>query len=442
MLSFKGEIRPLPYAAASLALFFSQHLVLLALFQPKDHMPELDWAFYVAPFHSIAQLSTNSKPLLALALPYLLIVAWALAALSFRRAANAGISGWIAAAAIAPMIQIPVILFLCVMPPRASTAPARPPSTENASVSMSMAAAQGVIAAMALTLVFVAVGALFFGAYGFGMFVASPFVIGAVTAYIANRKRDLGGGRTVQVVLLATALGGIALLVAALEGAVCIIMAAPLGIGVALLGGLLGRAIALRGGSSTGQTFGAIALVPLIFVSDWLLPTSTRFDTLQIIEIDAPPHVVWRSIVHMDLRGDPVALPNRLGLAYPLGGEIIGDGVGAVRLGEFSTGVAIERVTEWIPDRKLAFVVEQDVPAMRELSPYEHVHAPHVIGYFVTTLTSFELVPLPGNRTRLIERTSHELRLEPILYWMPMARWAVDRNNERVLTHIRREAEK
>jgi hypothetical protein len=286
-------------------------------------------------------------------------------------------------------------------------------------------------------LVFVAVGALVFGAYGFGMFVASPFVIGAVTAYIANRTRDLGGPRTVQVVLMATIVGGIALLAAALEGAVCIVMAAPLGIGVALLGGLLGRAIALRGGSSPGQTLGAVALVPLIFVSEWLLPTSTSFDTQQVIEIDAPPHAVWQSIVHMDLRDEPVALPYRLGLAYPLGGEIIGEGVGAVRRGEFSTGTALERVTEWLPDRKLAFVVEQDIPAMRELSPYKHVHAPHVVGYFVTTLTSFELVALPGNRTRLIERTSHEIRLEPILYWMPMARWAVDHNNQRVLLHIR-----
>jgi hypothetical protein len=442
MLSFRGEIRPLPYAAASFVLFFSQHLILLAFFHPKDRAFELDSGFYVAPFHSIARLSATSEPRLILALLYLLIVAWGLAALSFRRAANAGISGWIAAAAIAPMIQVPVILFLCVVPPRASTVSALPQPTANASASMSMATAQGVIAAMTLTLAFVAIGALFFGVYGFGMFVASPFVIGAVTAYIANRKQDLGHGRTTLVVLVATVIGGIALLVAALEGAVCIIMAAPLGIAAAVLGGLLGRAIALRGGSSTGRTLSAVALVPLIFASEWLLPTTTRFDTQQVIEIDAPPPVVWRSIVRMDLRDDPVAWPYRLGLAYPLAGEIIGEGVGAVRRGEFSTGLALERVTEWIPERKLAFVVEKDVPAMRELSPYAHVHAPHVIGYFLTTLTSFELVLLSGNRTRLIERTSHEMKLEPILYWMPMARWAVDHNNERVLHHVRREAEK
>jgi hypothetical protein len=283
---------------------------------------------------------------------------------------------------------------------------------------------------------------LIFGVYGFGMFIASPFVIGAVTAYIANRKQDLGLGRTALVVLLATAIGGIALLVAALEGIVCIVMAAPLGFAVAQIGALLGRAVALRGGHSTGNTLGAIALIPLIFVSERLMPATTKFDTRQAVEINAPPHVVWQSIVRMDMRDEPLALPYRLGLAYPLGGEVIGEGVGAVRRGEFSTGTALERVTEWIPDRKLAFVVEKDVPSLRELSPYDHVHAPHVVGYFLTTLTSFELTPLPDNRTQLIERTAHEIRLEPVLYWMPMARWAVDHNNARVLRHIRLAAEK
>jgi hypothetical protein len=121
---------------------------------------------------------------------------------------------------------------------------------------------------------------------------------------------------------------------------------------------------------------------------------------------------------------------------------VIGSGVGAVRRGEFSTGTAIERVTEWEPNRKLAFAVERDVPGMRELSPYEHVHAPHVTGYFLTTSASFELAPLPDGGTEIIERTSHVLKLDPVFYWLPMARWVVHTNNARVLAHISRQAER
>ena len=117
------------------------------------------------------------------------------------------------------------------------------------------------------------------------------------------------------------------------------------------------------------------------------------------------------------------------------------EGVGAGRYGRFSTGTAIERVTEWLPNKKLSFVVETNVPAMRELSPYAHVHAPHLIGYFNTTLTSFEIAELPGGRSELVLRTQHELKLEPNLYWLPMARWVVQLNNARVLAHIRQQGE-
>ena len=74
-------------------------------------------------------------------------------------------------------------------------------------------------------------------------------------------------------------------------------------------------------------------------------------------------------------------------------------------------------------------------------SPYGHLHTPHLVGYFRTTSTSFELAVRSDGRTQVIERTSHELRLEPVLYWLPLARWVVHQNNARVLAHIRRHAE-
>ena len=109
------------------------------------------------------------------------------------------------------------------------------------------------------------------------------------------------------------------------------------------------------------------------------------FDTTETVEINAPAAIVWTSILRMDPMDEAPGLPFRLGVAYPLGGEITGEGMGAIRRGAFSTGTAIERVTEWEPERRLTLAVVEDVPAMRELSPYEHVHAPHVIGYFRTS---------------------------------------------------------
>ena len=243
LFAFEGKIRPLPYALWSFGMFFSQHVVVFVAAQGRP--PTLDWSFWLVPLRSLVTLERPSNLMLMLALAYLLAAAWALAALAFRRAADADIGEGIAAFAIAPVVQIPAILALCVMPSRAGRDPAPRADQAGAEGQAWPAAAQGVVAGMALTLFAVAVGALIFGTYGFGMFVASPFVIGAATAYFANRKRDIGGSRTAALVVGATALGGIALVMAALEGLICIILASPLGFLAAFIGGVFGRAVAL-----------------------------------------------------------------------------------------------------------------------------------------------------------------------------------------------------
>jgi hypothetical protein len=305
-----------------------------------------------------------------------------------------------------------------------------------------VAAVVGVLAGVGLTLAAVAIGTLVFGTYGSTLFLFTPFMVGATTAYAANYKADIGAGATTWSVTIAVLLGGLGLVAVALEGLICIVMAAPLGLIMALLGGLLGRELALRGRRSAIQNLPCLALLPMMFAVENVLPPVTHFDTDQTIAVAALPDLVWASILSTDPIEGPLALPFRLGVAYPLRGEVRGQGVGAERLGEFSTGTAIERVTEWEPSRKLAFVVVRDIPGMRELSPYEHVHAPHVIGYFRTISTSFELVPRSDGGTDIVERTSHELRLDPVPYWLPMARWIVRQNNARVLEHIRSHAER
>jgi hypothetical protein len=313
----------------------------------------------------------------------------------------------------------------------------RPPGTDPGWV----ASAQGVLAGIAFTIFAVAFGALIFGSYGFGLFVVAPFLIGALTAFLANRKGDLGSRRTAGLVIFTVLLGSVGLVLTALEGIACIVMAAPLGLLIAWLGGLMGRRLAVAGRGSGRQAISALVLLPLAFAVEGAFPTAMSFETRETILVNAPTELVWKAIVEMDAMDAPLALPFRLGVAYPIGGEILGEGVGAQRRGEFSTGVAVERVTEWVPNRKLAFVVLEDVPGMRELSPYERVHAPHVVGYFRTISTSFELLERADGSTEIIERTAHQLRLDPILYWLPLARWVVHENNMRVLTHIRRQAE-
>ena len=442
LFSFHGRLRPRPYLLSSLVVFFSQHLITILIMAAEGGSfaaATRDWQSYVMPLQALAKHSAPSALTLMSALVGLLLVCWALSALAFRRAADAEASGWIAAFAMVPVVQIATITLLSAMPARAQddVAAANPPGALGWAT-----AAQGLFLGMAVTLFAVATAALVFGTYGFGMFVASPFTIGATTGYCANRRTDLGAARTAHLVAAAIVLGGIALVIAALEGLICILMAAPLAIITAFIGGMLGRAMALYSRASVQQGLSGVALLPLIFAVESSLPTVVAFDTVSRIHIDASPPAVWKVLINTDLSEAPVALPFRLGLAYPVRGEVIGEGIGSIRLGEFSTGVVVERVTEWIANRKLAFILLNEVPSMRELSPYAEVHAPHVVGYFRTTNTSFELLDLAEGGSEVIERTSHQLRLEPVLYWLPLARWVVQANNARVLAHLKRQAEK
>jgi uncharacterized membrane protein YhaH (DUF805 family) len=444
-LTFKGRIGRAPYAAWSIAIFASQYLV---VFVGAGHGTELLMAnrwLLLVPHRALLAASGGPWTLSQmLGLAYLLLLAWALAALAFRRAVDANVGEGIAAFAIAPVIQIPTILFLCFAPSRVA------PQTRTIAghagmrkeVSLWPAAFLGIFAGVGLTLVAVAVSTLIFGIYGNGLFLLTPFVIGLITAYIANLNADIGLWETALTVVVALAVASLAVVAAALEGLICIIMAAPLGLCMALIGGALGRAMALLKRRPARQPWQCIALLPLMFSVENVLPPSAHFDAEQTIVVAAPPDVVWQSMLSTDPVEGPLALPFRLGVAYPLRGEVVGEGVGALRYGEFSTGTAIERLTEWEPNRKLAFVVVRDIPGMRELSPYEHVHAPHVIGYFRTISTSFELVPRSDGGTDILERSSHELRLDPVSYWLPMAQWIVRENNARVLAHIRTHAER
>ncbi len=393
-----------------------------------------DVEFWLLPMRAAARLGLTA---LAAGAVFALLLALlvALALVSYQRAALAGRGYVFAALTIVPVVQIPAILALALMPAR--TEPDAPPPEPGIDWA---AIIQGIAAGVGLVVFAVILSALVFGSYGWGLFVATPFIVGLTTGYIANRRALLTAGRTIKLVLLAAALGTLALVVLALEGIICVVLAAPLGAGAAIVGGEIGRTIARsRHGGSTPAM--CCVLLPAILALDAAMPPSIMLDTYDAVEIAAPPLDVWRTLTSSEAIQPAPGFVFRLGLAYPIRAHLSREGAGAERIGEFSTGLARERITEWRPGRALAFDVVEQPPAMIELSPYQNVHAPHVSGYFETRTTRFELIPLDNGGTRLIVRATHELRLDPALYWEPVARWAIRANTARVLDHIRAASE-
>jgi putative flippase GtrA len=435
ILSFEMPIRRWVYALAAPILVFSQHLMVEIIYKRAGEDLIHDAYFWLLPLRRLAQLPSLTATMAALSFTYGFVIVCALALLSYRRAFAIRQGYLFAALSVVPVVQLIGIAALTILPAEQEIPVPKPMAGADVADII-----KGVLAGTAIIVAAVLISAVTFGAYGWGLFILTPFMVGVTTAYIANRRLTLDHKQNTSVVLLAALLGSVALIMFALEGLVCIILIAPLAALAAIAGGLLGRKAAMAG-RGRDTTLMSVAFLPAIFALEGAMPPAIPIQTMEVIDIQAPPSKVWQTLINDDKIDIKPSLVGSFGLAYPIKGRFKGEGVGAERIGEFSTGFARERVTEWVPQHSLAFAVVSQPPAMEEMSPYRKVHSPHVQGYFTTGETHFELALLPNGATRLSITASHELRIDPALYWEPIARWAIHNNTWRVLDSIRNRSE-
>ncbi|HZD05180.1 MAG TPA: SRPBCC family protein [Longimicrobiales bacterium] len=381
-----------------------------------------------------------------IALP-LVLAAWALpfmwigVSLSLRRAVDAGLSPWTALLFLVPLLNYALIAVLCVLPGRGRSSfrdHDPQPSAEHRVRSALLGVGLGVVVVLGMTLR----TDLAFAGYGIALFLGTPFLVGALAGFVYNREHPRSARDTAGVVSVALLMGGGAVLLLALEGALCLAMALPIAWPTALLGGVLGRTIALRIGSRLRPAGAACLALPLLVLpSPGLRPVALR-EVITTVDVAAPPEVVWERVVAFSEIRDVPELPFRLGIAYPVRARIAGEGVGAVRRCEFSTGPFVEPITAWEPPRRLAFDVAEQPQPLQEWSPYRAIHPPHLDGYFRSRRGEFRLSPLPDGGTRLEGHTFYELELFPQLYWHRWADALVHRIHRRVLRHVKAEAER
>jgi hypothetical protein len=206
-----------------------------------------------------------------------------------------------------------------------------------------------------------------------------------------------------------------------------------------MAGGAIGRGIAVSR-LRRRNPLACVAVLPMVFMLEAAVPPEVPIDTVRVVDNAASPAEVWNALINPEPIRAPAGLTAWAGLAYPVSARFEGTGPGATRIGTFSTGIAREEVTAWEPGKTLAFRVVSQPPAMEEMSPYRRVHAPHVMGYFLTGDTRFQLAPLANGGTRLKLTAQHRLRIDPALYWEPIARLAIRDNVDRVLADISEKA--
>jgi uncharacterized membrane protein YhaH (DUF805 family) len=373
--------------------------------------------------------------LLLWALPFV----WVGASMTMRRAIDARLPPWSGLVFFVPVVNYLWMLLLCVLPSRE---PVAPPASAPAAAASSPAVLLGSAApAAALGLAAAVVSALLFRSYLSMLFVGTPFAMGFVAALGVNRDGDRGLGPSIGAAQLALLLAAGALVLFSLEGVLCLAMAFPLATILACLGALLGRTVAGAHRANPSHALGLLLALPLLMGIEAAGPGAPIREVATAVEIDATPEVVWPRVVGFTELPPPREIVFALGIAYPVRARLDGEGVGATRSCEFSTGPFVEPITVWDPPRRLGFDVASQPEPMHETSPYRVVNAPHLVDGLRSRRGEFRLVALPGGRTRLEGSTWYSVEMAPQAYWGLYSDRLIHAIHARVLAHVKRLSE-
>ncbi len=283
-----------------------------------------------------------------------------------------------------------------------------------------------------------------FREYAIGLFIWLPIVLGASATIIYGYKNEVTKRGLRLTAFLTLGIFCLGLLTFAFEGIICIAMAAPIGLFFTWVGYLIGYQIIKN--KMAGATPNAMTLlllsVPSIMGFEYATKDSEHIRSVTTtIEINASAEAVWRNVVVFSQIDEPTEFIFETGIAYPINAQIDGQGVGAIRHCNFSTGSFIEPITVWDEPRLLKFDVTDQPEPMKELSLYD-IHPNHLHGYWVSKQGQFRLTQLPNGHTLLEGTTWYVNKIKPDFYWTIWSDNIVHAIHQRVLRHIKTQSEK
>lgn len=446
--SWKGGIGRGPYLILGLILFNVKHLLDKFVYHSIYAQHGVWQLFdYLYPFRHLGQRELMDidirffSTLFLIAIPFIYFGV----GLTIRRLRALQLPLWLSILFFVPIINLIFFLIVSMLPAQEdinsrSLSPVRCFLDRIIPDSPAGSAIAAILVNAVVALIGVFLGASIFKQYGVSLFVAGPFSLGLIAAiihgYHGNRTlRSCVGVASLSVVILSAVFFAFAI-----EGVICIIMALPLGIVMAAFGAWVGYYIQLRPSSKNDSS----RLIILIFTVMPLLmgfeyatkPEPVLFAVKTYVDVNAPVETVWKNVVEFSRLPEPTEMLFKVGISYPTHAEIKGEGVGAIRYCNFSTGSFVEPITVWDENRLLKFdVVDQPVP-MKELSPY-NVDAPHLHGYMVSQKGQFLLRELPEGKIRLEGTTWYTNKMWPESYWKIWSDYIIHKIHLRVLKHIR-----
>ena len=280
--------------------------------------------------------------------------------------------------------------------------------------------------------------------YAYGLFIGLPIVLGSTSTLILAYKNQPSRESLKYNAYLTLLIFCIGLLFFAWEGVICLIMAAPIGIFFTYAGFVIAY-IFCKSKLSTITPPVIILLmfsVPALMAFEYnLKPDEDLRAVTSSIEINASPENVWENIIEFPQLKQPTEFIFKTGIAYPINATIKGQGVGAVRYCNFSTGSFIEPITTWDKPHLLKFSVVDQPEPMKEISPYNNIHPTHLHGFWVSKQGQFKLTALPNGSTLVEGTTWYVNKIKPNIYWTIWSDFIVHKIHQRVLNHIKTQAE-
>lgn len=446
LFSFRGTIDRREYIGIAFVGVLVKHIVDLAVASQVFHRAWSPLNYIVPLGVPFADASKSDLLFVAAMATISLPFAWVGAAITAKRFQAIGWPRWTVVFFFVPLANIVSFAVAAAWPERVTHTKeivpywlARIAPNDNTG-----AAIFAVLLSAVPCVGLIAFGTKVLGSYGWGLFAAIPFFQGAFAAALMGVRCRPSFLVSISIGAVSVCFTAAALLAVALEGAICIVMAMPIAVAFAAIGGAFGYAILMpmsRGG-------GIAALIVCICISPALMGAERAigrpaavYRVESSIVIDAPPQIVWGSVISFPDLPAPTELPFRVGAAYPIRARIDGSGAGAIRYCQFSTGSFIEPITTWKPGKELAFKVARNPAPMSELSPYGNIDTPHLHDYLTSRRGEFLLQPLEGGRTLLTGITWYQHRLWPAPYWAIFTGAIIHTIHLRVLENIKLQAE-
>ncbi len=414
---------------------------------------------YWRPLRDTNGISALSHPdaeflltLVAMSLPFV----WIGVTQTLRRLRSIGVPGWLVVFFFVPYFNLLFFLLLSALP-----------SHRDAHKTISLyghgygsnetihrylpasglgAAMVGITVAAILGVAFTALSISALATYGWGLFIGVPFCLGLFSVLVYGYHQPRGYGSCIAVSCVAVLIAGCLLVALAIEGIFCVAMALPILLPLAMTGGTIGFFIQRRSGALTaapGLYVLVLLIAPLMMGAEAFGPQIPPiYEVRTQMEIDAPPAAVWQRLVTFPTLPPPREWPFRLGIAFPIRSTLHGEGVGAQRECQFSSGQFAEPIVSWDENRKLRFTIAEAPLLMEEWSPYGRIRTRHIEEhYFRAHDAEFTLTPLPGGRTLLSGVSRYENRMWPSDYWRLWTDAIVHNIHLRVFRFVKQTAE-